>query len=464
MVNLMTTLLSAMNQTALTANGAVTNRSTLNECLDLFAIIGASRGKDITTTFRRAYSENPDVALRVLLWARDCRGGSGERKTVHDLIAELIKLDTPMAIKVIAKMPEVGYWKEVVNYVGHENPQVSEAALNLVIQGLASGNGLTAKWTPRKGTTANTIRKSLGLDPKGYRKLLVGLTTVVEQQMSANKWTEIEYSHVPSVAMSNYGKAFGRHDQERFGTFVTKAEKGEVKINSGVLFPHRIVYDAQNGSNVADAQWNQLPDYFEGNGESILPVLDVSGSMTWVTVDGPCRPIDVALGLGIYCSQRLNGPFKNQWVTFSESPVMQKLAGRNLKEIFQNMCMANVGGSTNLAAVFELILKQAKAHNLPASALPTKVMIVSDMEFNSTGSITNHDNIKRLYAESNYPMPQVVYWNVNAREGNMPVTINDKGVALISGFSPAIAKSVFGNISPVEVMMRAVGIPKYALE
>ena len=451
-----------MNETGRTANGAVTNLSTLNSCLDLFAIIGASRGKDIAATFHRAYSENPDVALRVLLWARDCRGGSGERKTVHDLIAHLIGLDPVVASKVIAKMPEVGYWKEVVGYISNENPIVAEAAMSLVIGGLASGDKLCAKWTPRKGPVANQIRKSLGLDPKGYRKLLVGLTTVVEQDMSANQWTAINYSHVPSVASSNYSKAFAAHDPVRYGEFVQKATTGEVKVNSAVLFPHTIVQQAVGGNVISDAQWNQLPDYFEGNGESAIVVVDMSGSMG-SGVTPSVRPIDVATGLGIYCAQRMNGPFKNQWITFSGTPTMETLKGKTLKEIVRNMHTAHVGYNTNFVAVFETILKQALKFSLPESAMPSKVLAISDMEFDQSGTETNFSTVRKLYEKAGYKMPQLVFWNVNAREGNMPVTMHDSGTALVSGFSPSILTSVFGNISPVEVMMRAISNPRYDL-
>ena len=77
-----------------TENGAVTYASTNSECLDLFGTIGALRhadDKEIITRFIRAFTENPDIAMKLLFFARDIRGGLGERKvfrTVMNWLAE----------------------------------------------------------------------------------------------------------------------------------------------------------------------------------------------------------------------------------------------------------------------------------------------------------------------------------------------------------------------------------------
>ena len=68
-----------------TENGAVTYRSTQSECLDLFATIGAlrrERDEEITNRFLRAYAEDADLAMKTLFFARDIRGGIGERREV----------------------------------------------------------------------------------------------------------------------------------------------------------------------------------------------------------------------------------------------------------------------------------------------------------------------------------------------------------------------------------------------
>ena len=67
----------------MTENGAATYRTTGSDCLDLFAAAGALRRADdeeIIIRFVRAYTEDPDIAMRILFYARDVRGGLGERR------------------------------------------------------------------------------------------------------------------------------------------------------------------------------------------------------------------------------------------------------------------------------------------------------------------------------------------------------------------------------------------------
>ena len=72
-----------------TENGAVTYRSTQSECLDLFATIGAlrrERDEEITNRFLRAYAEDADLAMKTLFFARDIRGGIGERRVFRTIL------------------------------------------------------------------------------------------------------------------------------------------------------------------------------------------------------------------------------------------------------------------------------------------------------------------------------------------------------------------------------------------
>ena len=63
----------------------------------------------------------------------------------------------------------------------------------------------------------------------------------VEEKMSAKKWDKIDYSAVPSQASRIYRNAFKKHDEERYNSFIEKAEKGEVKINAKTLYPYQTV-------------------------------------------------------------------------------------------------------------------------------------------------------------------------------------------------------------------------------
>jgi len=288
---------------------------------------------------------------------------------------------------------------------------------------------------------------------------LVSMTKVVETQMCANEWSEINYSQVPSVAMNKHRNAFFNRDGQRYAEYIADVQAGKQKINASVLFPHQLYQAIQNGENAdaVEAQWNALPNYMEGSTERIIPVCDVSGSMEGL-------PMDVSISLGIYISERNEGIFKDAFLTFSERPEMNYLKG-SLSERMRQLQRADWGMSTNLQATFDLILNSAVRESLPEDEMPTKILIISDMEFNSAcrgGS--NLDSIKAKYSDAGYKMPEIVFWNVNGRLGNVPASAKDSGIGLVSGFSPSILKSVLqGEIySPEQLMLDTVDTARYS--
>ena len=290
------------NQEARTENFMKARKSTASALVDLFYKIGASRGKDIIPTFVAAYVADPELAVRVALWARDVRGGAGERKVFRDILSYLSDNDPDRALRVIEKVPELGRWDDLFATRGEARKAALEKIASTLVPsrvghpGIANRNdiGLVAKWMPRKGLRAVELRNVLGLSPKSYRKLLVTATQVVETQMCAKQWDEIDYNKVPSLASARYKKAFGRHSPEKFAAYTTALVKGEegVKVNAGAVFPYDILKGlratymggfnqfsgySQDEKNHIKAQWDALPNYV--GDASILPIVDVSGSM-----------------------------------------------------------------------------------------------------------------------------------------------------------------------------------------
>ena len=101
---------------ARTANGMKALETTTDKVVDLFFKIGASRGKDIIPAFTDAYYQDKDLALRVALWARDVRGGSGERKIFRDILTHLETTDVDAANALLYKIPELGRWDDVFSF------------------------------------------------------------------------------------------------------------------------------------------------------------------------------------------------------------------------------------------------------------------------------------------------------------------------------------------------------------
>jgi len=460
------------NQEARTANGMKARKSTAKATVDLFYNIGASRGKDITKAFTAAYVEDSNVALRIAQWARDVRGGAGERQLFRDILVHLEKRDPDAALALLKKVPEVGRWDDIFVF---QNPDLKSAAYTMLGDALRAGNGLAAKWTPRKGKVAAEIRAFFGMSPKQYRKSLVALTKVVETQMCANDWDNINFSHVPSVAARNYKKAFNRHTPA-FAEYVAKLVAGDktVKVNADAIFPHDVLkgvahsYTKLNKTETDHviAQWDALPNYV--GDASILPLVDVSGSMT-CTAGGTTnvRCLDVAVSLGLYLADKNKGVFKDTFLTFSSNPQLVTLKG-NIVEKCDQMSRSNWEMSTDLHKAMNKILSVAVKGNVPASDMPKMLLILSDMQFNQCARFDDSamEMIERKYEEAGYTVPQVVFWNLNS-SGNVPVKADKSGAALVSGFSPSIMKALLSadldQFTPEGIMLKTVMVPRYDL-
>ena len=477
----MNTFVSAVqNQEARTTNGMRARQSTANACVDLFFKIGASRGKDITKDFVAAYVENREIALRIAQWVRDVRGGAGEREIFRQILKYLDKHHPTDAALLLMKVPEIGRWDDIFVVENKENKYKAFAMLG---DALRARNGLAAKWTPRKGELAVEIRQFFGMSPKFYRKSLVELTKVVEQDMCAKNWDTINFSHVPSLAHSRYKKAFFRNTQEyaKYVAELTKDPKDrtvQVKINAGAVYPYDVLKGVigayRSNFNATElgamqAQWDAMEN-FVGDA-NVLPLVDVSGSMTCKAGGAKSTSattcLDVAVSLGLYIADKNKGKFKDTFLTFSSSPELLHLKG-NIVQKCQQMSSSNWGMSTDLVKAMEKILKTAKDGQVPQEEMPEMLLIMSDMQFNQCARFDDSamKMIARKYEDAGYELPKIVFWNLNAAD-NVPVKYDATGVALISGFSPQIMVSVLGGdtekFTPEAIMMKALMVPRYDL-
>lgn len=455
-----------------TTNGMQTFESSLDALTDLFFVIGASRGKDLTQKFEKAFQDDPVNTIKMLFWVRDVRAGAGERQTFRSLFAYLAKTHKEVAKALIAIVPEFGRWDDLLFIAQDDN--MRELAFSRIKQGLANDQeqGLCAKWMPRKGVAAAHLRNYLGLSPKQYRKTLVGLTSVVEQKMCAKQWDEINFSHVPSVAAARYQKAFWKNSKDAYGAYVAALTskdpvvKASVKINASAVYPHDICKSVAKGdSDVANAQWEALPNYM---GDSrIIPMIDVSGSMGSFgnSRGGNIAPIDVAVSLGLYCADKQTGAFKDLVLTFSNNSVLEELKG-SISSKMKQISTMHWDMSTNIESGFKEILRYAVQGKVPQEEMPDTLLIISDMQFNS-GYIkgTAYEVAEHNFRKHGYKLPKVVFWNVNGSANNNPVTFHQNGTAMISGFSPTIMKSVLSNnlesYTPKSIMMETLNGERY---
>ena len=466
-----------------TENGSVTYRSTGRDCLDLFATIGALRREseqEITARFLRAYAEDPDLAMKILFYGRDVRGGLGERRVFRILLRWLAVSKPESVVRNLPYVAEYGRWDDVLVLL--DTPCRAEALALLKQQfdadlAALSSDGdvsLLGKWLPSVNASndetiraAKQIANAFGLSDRDYRKTLTKLRAqirILENNLRKRDYT-FDYSKQPSKAMFKYRKAFLRNDAERYGTFMQRVSTGEVKLNTGALYPYEIIEKAFHCDDAErlslDATWRALADYTQD--ENALVVADGSGSMYW---GGKPMPAAVAQSLAIYFAEHNRGAFRNHFITFSMNPRLVEIKGRDIVDKARYCETFNECANTNIQKVFELVLNAAVRNRVPQKDLPSTLYIISDMEFDSCAagtSLSNFEYAAKLFRQAGYRLPNVVFWNVSSRNQQQPVTMNEQGVALVSGCSPRIFSMVMeGSLDPFTFMLSVIDTERYA--
>lgn len=478
------------NKASFTANGALTNTSTLDPVLDFFSRAGAMRGREAEAfrLFQKAFDADPQSAIRVLFYLRDIRGGQGERSVFNYVLKQLD--EDFVSTKLAQYIPEYGRWDEVpLN--AHTVESLISKQLNEDWANMEAGKpiSLLAKWLPseKSGKTSRALARKVAvllgwvggsIETKkdgGYSVLVPNLApyrrnisalrkhydNFLEHLMTEKRWSEIDYSKLPSQAHKKHVKAFLRNDETRYRAYLSSVQKGEAKINSGTLFTYQLydmvnAYDATADTvKAADALWKNLPDYTKG--QNALVLADVSGSMSGF-------PMSVSVSLALYFAERNEGPFKDYFMTFTDRSRLQKIQGTTLSAKMQSIESAEWGGSTSLQSAFDEILRAALASKAKQEEMPSTLYIISDMQFNSatrTNDKTNLEVMADKYRAAGYEMPHVVFWNANAYVQESPATIHDGRVTLISGANQSTFQYAVEGKTPLQSMLDIINSERY---
>src|SRR5574341_7994 len=464
---------------ARTENNAITHASTLNKVLDFFYHAPTRQGQDNMPLFVDAYQEDKALALKALFYLRDVRQGKGQRQTFRDILQWLAKKEGKVFDRLVPYVPEYGRWDDLTSLVVFRTVQrfVKETFFDdFMSLETDKGISLLGKWLPSENASSKNTKdlavswaKVLESTPKQYRQALSRLREqlrVVERQMSAQEWDEINYEHVPSRASKLYKDAFKRHDEARYTKYLESVLKGEKTIKASTVYPHELSATIRSGKydKTIEAMWQNLPNYFGEEERQVLVVVDTSSSMN-VIVSGRISAMDVSVGLGLYCAQRNQGAFHNYVLTFNDDSHLVKLKGKNLKDDVFKTYSLSWGGSTNLQSAFNSILKMAVENNISQEDMPTDILVISDMEFNQ--ACTRHTNLehaKKQYKDIGYVLPRITFWNVNSRNNQVPATQDEDGVLLVSGFSAETIGKVLQSktVTPQDLMLETLNSERYA--
>ena len=477
-----------------TENGALTHKTTESDLLDLFAMGAAYRtrsNEDVIVLFKNAFVENPTYALKCLFYLRDIRGGQGERRFFRVAMKWLAAYNTEAAARNLQHIPEFGRWDDLFIFIG---TPLEVEALNFVKHQLAldvecKTPSLLAKWMPSENTSsaktrqiASHIRKYFGMTSKQYRKMLSVLRkriNVLERLMSEGRWDEIEFDKIPSKAGLKYKNAFARHDIERMKSdkqvqsYADFAKDETKTVNAKALYPYEVVDKAIKACRLklndtdrlmVNKYWDNLEDYFNGASFNALAVVDTSASMTWKS--GADKPINVAIALGMYCAERANGPFAGHYVSFSSRPQLIKVDGVDFVDKVKRIYETNLCQNTNIEATFDMLLSTAISNNCLQADLPENLIIISDMEFDvgtsyRGASKTLMEGIREKWARYGYRMPHLIYWNVQARQNNIPEDIGCGLISYVSGMSPSIFNTIMSGKTGYDLMMEKLDSARY---
>lgn len=479
-----------------TQNGALAHKSTNSAVYDMFATGGAYRNRpesDCILLFKNAFEENESLAMKCLFYLRDCRGGQGERRFFRTCFKWLCDAHTEAARRNLEHLSEYGRWDDLI-YTTIGTPLQNDA-LNIIKHQLAldiqcNTPSLLAKWMPSENASsaetkrvANIVRNYFGMTHKEYRKSLSILRqriNVLERLMSQNRWEEIEFDKIPSKAGLIYKNAFARRDiiAKKYEAF---AKSANTKVNAATLYPYEIVkqaivsgYMSATDRAMIEKYWDNLPDYFNGKSANMMCVVDTSGSMTWASGCGDTRPIDVAISLGMYCAERLNGPFKNRYISFSSVPQLIKIEGIDFVDKVQRIYRTNLCENTNLTGVFDLLKRTALQPGVNKDDLPETIVVISDMQIDSgtyiygrgdanwtrNGAVTEMERVRAEWAAAGLKMPKLIYWNVNAY-GEANILDASPNVSYVSGCSPVIFKSVLTGKTGWDLCLEVLNSKRY---
>lgn len=478
--------LKQANNYTLTTNGATTHASTLNGLMDLFAMGGSYRNRsddDCITLFKKAFEEDESYALKCLFYLRDCREGQGERRFFRVVLKWLAHEHPEAVLRNLKYAPLMGRWDDL--YVLDGTPLEKDMYKFMKKQFLLDLNcktpSLLAKWMKSENASSKESRRlalktmqAFDMKPKMYRKCLSNLReriNVLERLMSEGRWDEIEFDKIPSRAGIIYRNAFALNDitKARYEAFI---KSKETKVNASVLYPVDIAHRAfrVRGSGYNDPErlalqkyWENLPNYYGNREENGIAIVDVSGSMTGT-------PMEAAVSLGAYIAEKAHGPFANHFITFSAWPELVEFNGVDITDKLNRCASADWGANTNLEAVFDMLLKVALANKTLQEDMPTRLYIFSDMEFdmalqewgrweNSFNPDTLVEGIAKKWAAHGYKMPDIVFWNLNARQNNIPAI--GEGFSYVSGFSPVMIEQILSGKTGFELVMEKLNSERY---
>lgn len=463
--------------------------------------------EELYTLVEDSWRVDPLDTMKILMNWRDCRGGKGDYRGFLVTMAHVAKKWPEWFLANLEVIPEYGCWLDIVKLWHLVDGEKERAAIiGLVVKQLIKDEGakegesvsLLAKWLPSEGYKWDTYSVGGGdaggsgfvesvckelfnesvckelfnhkvgsYELRAYRKkYLVPLRKkigLVETAMCEKKLGVVEYDKVPSVAMKKYRKAFEKRDKVRFEEYLAAVKRGEKTIKAGQVYPHDLVRVYTEGMSVkedevVEAQWREIKKKVDEVGafKDSLVVCDVSGSMSGT-------PMEVAVALGLL------GMRDRRLITFSEKPEIHLVKGETLRDQVFNVKGMKWGTSTNFDAVMDIALGMCIGADRGAGVSAIKrIFVFSDMQFDQAmrgGDAVHFAMSKAKFEKAGLAMPQIVFWNLRGDTKDFPVTCDERGVVMLSGYSPSLLEAIIDgeDVSPMSTLLKIIHGKRYDL-
>jgi hypothetical protein len=504
-------------------NGAVELDSTSNDNVDLFFKLVRNLPENSLNSLMnkvlKSGSREDIIDLFVLAFqTRHCRGGKGEKKLFYDMILILYNAYPALVCKLIEHIPFYGYYKDYLllcELIVDDSKY--DYLFNTIISAYAEQlktDPFSVKFAPRynkhfaKNNNTRIFRALVDkLFPKThnsfekYRKMIsegnkkINTTEIL---MCDKRYSEIDFSHVSSVCLNKFRKAFlnesvkkplSYHEQGTGNRYPDDEDRVLCRqhllektmsnnIHGKQVMPHILVEQiinkrlSESEETLFNSQWEKIKEDVLNQINStdnkkmdlgkLVPLSDVSDSMSGI-------PMYVSIALGLLISEINHEAFRDRVLTFNTIPKWHNLSKcKTFCEKVNSLKKSPWGGSTDFMKAIENILEIAITNKLSNDEIPD-LIVFSDMQFNEADSkfLTHYEIIKGKFNNAGYTnIPKIIFWNLRGDTTGFPVDSKCENVQLLSGFSPSLFKLILSGeqgetCTPEQLFKNAVNDEAY---
>lgn len=485
-----------------TENGATSYFTIGSALLDQFSKSASYRGRSMETVWNEQallWAENPDMALKFPFYLRmitrqsniiggektdKVQRGAGVRDEAFKRLLWIAKYHPDVFYRNLWLLPVVGSWKDLWTLLSYDDASEyldENKFFEVIAEGVEDKNHkdlvkkymprirsdkrCNTQWAVRTNRLAKHFANAVGWSYKDYRDFKsTGKAHDFQKIICKGLYSKLNWGVIPGKALLNLvsGKFIERHELvDSYFNWVNKQDT--IKFNGYPYELGRKVETKRCKLNLVekltiDKQFDAListakKDNGAING-NVLCALDTSASMGWDTLDKTgTTPFHVCISLGIYFSELNTGAFHNTVAMFDSTTTLKTLTGKTFTDKWNEICRSETAfGSTNFQSVIDCLIEtRTNNPDIPLEDYPETLLVVSDMQFNSTVDKKSNyecamDKLRSVFPEDFVKNFKIIWWNCTSRQTNdFPSTMENSGTYFFSGFDGSVISFLLGG-------------------